>query len=161
MEQSQREFEKIVREQEQNIYSICYMYSRNREEARDLVQDTLINLWKGLPRFRGESSLRTWVTRVAINTCVSFKRKKSITTVDESYIPAFSEASVEAGSQIKFLHGRLQKLDYLDRALVLLWLEDMPYDEIGAILGMSAKNVGVRLVRIKNKLKTITDDERQ
>ena len=159
MEQNQKNFERIIREHEQGIYSICYMYSQNKEDAKDLVQDTLMNLWNGLTRFRGDCSMRTWVTRVAINTCISYNRKKKIDTSDESYLPPLSEVSAEAGDQIKFLHKRLQKLDYLDRAVVLLWLEDMAYDEIGAIVGMSAKNVGVRLVRIKDKLKNIKDDE--
>ena len=70
-----------------------------------------------------------------------------------------ADISTDATAQVSFLHKRLQKLDYLDRAIVLLWLEDMAYDEIGAIVGMEAKNVGVRLVRIKNKLKNIKDDE--
>ncbi len=60
--------------------------------------------------------------------------------------------------QVEFLYNRLQKLDYLDRAVVMLWLENMSYEEIGAIVGISVKNVGVRLVRIKNKLKTMNDE---
>ena len=80
-------------------------------------------------------------------------------TADDSFIPQMADISTDATAQVSFLHKRLQKLDYLDRAIVLLWLEDMAYDEIGAIVGMEAKNVGVRLVRIKNKLKNIKDDE--
>ncbi len=159
MEQNKKEFEKLVREYEKDIYSICYLYSQNSEEARDLRQDTLVNLWNGLPHFRGDSSIRTWITRIAINTCVSFKRKKKVQTVENSFIPQITDDSRDATSQVYYLHHRLQKLDYLDRAIVLLWLEDMAYDEIGAIVGMDAKNIGVRLVRIKNKLKNIKDDE--
>lgn len=159
MEQSQKEFERLVKDNEQAIYSICYLYSRDEEEARDLKQDTLINLWNGLPKFRGDSSIRTWVTRIAINTCISFKRKKKVETVSNDYLPQVADTTKEASNQIKLLHSRMQKLDYLDRAIVLLWLEDMSYDEIGAIVGMDAKNIGVRLVRIKNKLKNTSDDE--
>ena len=159
MEQNKKEFEKLVREYEKDIYSICYLYSQNSEEARDLRQDTLVNLWNGLPHFRGDSSIRTWITRITINTCISFKRKKKVQTVDNSFIPQITDDSTDATSQVYYLHHRLQKLDYLDRAIVLLWLEDMAYDEIGAIVGMDAKNIGVRLVRIKNKLKNIKDDE--
>lgn len=158
---SEKGFSALVREHEQTIYAICYMYARSEADAKDLMQETLVNIWNGLDKFRGDSNLRTWVTRVAINTCISFKRKKQLTTVDESFIPHLSDAPAEAGTQIKFLHDRLRRLDYLDRALVLLWLEDMSYEEIGAIIGMSAKNVGVRLVRIKNKLKTISNEEQQ
>lgn len=161
MELSEKEFHRLVRDNEQAIYSICYLYSQNEDDARDLMQDTLVNLWNGLPKFRGDSSTRTWATRIAINTCISYKRKRKIDTVSEDFIPQISEATPEAGSQIKFLHNRLRKLDYLDRAVVLLWLEDLSYDEIGAIVGINPANIGARLVRIKNKLKNITDDEQQ
>lgn len=159
MEQSQKEFERLVKDNEQAIYSICYLYSKDEGEARDLKQDTLINLWNGLPKFRGDSSIRTWVTRIAINTCISFKRKKKVETVSDDYLPQVADTTKETSNQIKLLHSRMQKLDYLDRAIVLLWLEDMSYDEIGAIVGMDAKNIGVRLVRIKNKLKNTSDNE--
>ena len=159
MGQTQKDFEKLVREYEKDIFTICYLYSQNREEAKDFRQDTLVNLWNGLHHFRGDSSMRTWITRVTINTCISVKRKKKVQTVEDSFIPQMAGTSTEATTQVSFLHKRLQKLDYLDRAIVLLWLEDMSYDEIGAIVGMNAKNVGVRLVRIKNKLKNIKDDE--
>lgn len=159
MKYEQKEFEKIVRDNEQTIYSICYMYSQNQEDTKDLVQEVLVNLWNGLLRFRGDSSLRTWVTRVTINTCLSFKRKKKLPVTKDFLAPGLTEISSEDSSQITFLHNRLKQLDYLDRALVMLWLEDLSYEEIGLIVGISAKNVGVRLVRIKNKLKNIKGDE--
>lgn len=90
--------------------------------------------------------------------CILQKEKESA-AVENSFIPQITDDSTDATSQVYYLHHRLQKLDYLDRAIVLLWLEDMAYDEIGAIVGMDAKNIGVRLVRIKNKLKNIKDDE--
>lgn len=155
----EKEFEKIVHRYEKEIYSICYLYANNEGEAKDLRQDSLINIWNGLKNFRGESSLRTWITRLTINTCISFKRKKKIETVGEEYVPQLSTLDSEANAQVKLLHRRLQRLEYLERALVMLWLEDMSYDEIGAILGMSARNVGVRLVRIKEKLKKLNDNE--
>lgn len=154
-----KEFERLVCENEQTLYSICYMYSRNDEDAKDLLQDTLVNLWSGYSRFRGDSSFRTWAIRVAINTCISYQRKGKPAMEEESYIPSISHVLPEEGKQIEHLHSRLKKLDYLDRAVVLLWLEDLSYDEIGAIVGMSPKNVGVRLVRIKDKLKNIKEDE--
>lgn len=156
MNESDKAFEKMARDYEQTIYSICYMYANNKTEAQDLLQEVLINLWKGFQRFRGDSNIRTWIIRVTLNTCISFKRKKKLPTVDESFIPDFSNPTPDVGKQVAMLHTRLQKLDYLDRAVVLLWLEDLPYDEIGAIVGMPVKNVGVRLVRIKEKLKEMS-----
>lgn len=159
MNRTEKEFERLVREYEKDIYSICYLYAANEEEAKDLRQDSLINIWNGLPKFRGDSSLRTWITRLTINTCISFKRKKKAETVSEEFVPQLSTPNPDANAQVTLLHKRMQRLEYLDRALVMLWLENMSYNEIGAILGIAAKNVGVRLVRIKEKLKNTNDDE--
>ncbi|MDE5839472.1 MAG: sigma-70 family RNA polymerase sigma factor, partial [Muribaculaceae bacterium] len=114
-----------------------------------------ISLWQGKDSFRGDSSLRSWVYRVSMNTCISYKRKKRVKTVPLE----FSSDSVAPGSpgsrQARMLHDRISRLEPFDRAIVLLWLEDMSYDEIAAIVGISAKAVGVRLVRIKEKLKSL------
>lgn len=131
------------------------MYAETKAEADDLFQDVLINLWKGLESFRGDSSERSWVYRVSLNACISEKRKKRVKTVPlDISADLFSDKSPE-GKQNMMLHDRITKLEKFDRAIVLLWLEDMSYDEIGAITGLSAKAVGVRLVRIKEKLKNL------
>ncbi|MDE6267303.1 MAG: sigma-70 family RNA polymerase sigma factor [Muribaculaceae bacterium] len=155
----QQAFEILVKENKSTIYSVCYMFAENRDEADDLFQEALINLWQGCDRFRGESSLKSWIYRVTLNTCISYKRKKRVRTVPVDISPeAFSEESAE-GRQNKMLHDRIYQLGPMDRAIILLWLENLPYDEIGAIVGMSAKAIGVRLVRIKEKLKKISNPE--
>ncbi|MDE7153050.1 MAG: sigma-70 family RNA polymerase sigma factor [Muribaculaceae bacterium] len=159
MKGPEQAFELLVKEYKSTIYSICYMFAQNKAEADDLFQEALINLWQGSCGFRGESSLKSWVYRVTLNTCISYKRKKKITTVDIDIAPdAFSEESAE-GRQTRMLHDRISQLGPMDRAIILLWLENMPYDEIGAIVGMNAKAIGVRLVRIKEKLKKISNPE--
>lgn len=149
----QSNFEQLVREQKSTIYSVCFMFARTKLEADDLFQDVLINLWNGFESFRRESSLRSWVYRVSLNTCISTERKKKIKTVHLDVADdIFSESSSE-GSQNVMLHKRITKLEKFDRAIVLLWLEDLSYDEIASIMGITSKAVGVRLVRIKEKLK--------
>lgn len=151
----QARFEQLVAEQKSAIYSVCYMFAATKLEADDLFQDVLINLWKGLENFRGDSSLLSWVYRVSLNTCISADRKKKIKTVPLDVEPdVFSETSRE-GKQNAMLHERITKLEKFDRAIVLLWLEDMSYEEIGKIMGLTPKAVGVRLVRIKEKLKSL------
>lgn len=151
----QSPFERLVDEQKASIYSVCYMFAETKLEADDLFQEVLINLWQGFESFRGESAERSWVYRVSLNTCISAERKKKIKTASLDVAPeVFSETSQE-GKQNAMLHKRITKLDKFDRAIVLLWLEDMSYDEIGAIMGISSKAVGVRLVRIKEKLKSL------
>ena len=155
MDVKEQEFSKMVREQKSTIYTVCYMFSNDEDEVSDLFQETLINLWKGYESFRHESKLSTWIYRVAMNTCISADRKKRKqgTKVPLSMdINLYNDEDHET-RQVRQLHERIQRLDLIDRALVMMWLEGMNYDEIAEVIGISVKNVGVKLVRIKEKLK--------
>ena len=135
------------------------MFSNNPEEVADLFQEILINLWKGFQQFRGESNVRTWIYRISLNTCISSERKKSrkVDTLPLTMdIDLFSDSD-EDTKQVQMLRDRINRLGPFDRAIVLLWLENLSYDEIGAIVGISAKNVSVRLVRIKEQLKKMSN----
>lgn len=149
------DFERLVMEHKSTIYSVCYMFVDSRAEADDLFQEVLINLWNGFDAFRGESAIKSWVYRVSMNTCISYKRKKRITTVPLEIAPDVIGDESTAGKQAEQLHKRISLLEPIDRAIVLLWLENLPYDEIASIIGITARNVSVRLVRIKEKLKTL------
>ena len=154
------EFAQTVREHKGTIYTVCYMFSNNPEEVADLFQEILINLWKGFAKFRGDSNIRTWIYRVSLNTCISSERKKSrkIETLPLTMdINLFSDSDDDT-KQIQLLRNRINKLGPFDRAIVLLWLENLSYDEIGAIVGISAKNVSIRLVRIKDQLKKMSNE---
>mgnify|MGYP003413800460 FL=1 len=154
------DFARTVREHKGTIYTVCYMFSKDEEEVADLFQDILVNLWKGFAKFRGESSVRTWIYRVSLNTCISAERKKKRkgeTVPLDMDINLFDD-SVEDLKQIRMLQNRISRLGPFDRAIVLLWLENLSYDEIGAIVGITAKNVSVRLFRIKEQLKKMSDE---
>lgn len=155
MNDKERSFERLVREQRGTIYSVCLMFAADNSEADDLFQEVLINLWKGFDSFRGESSPRTWVHKAALNTCISYDRKKQSRKRAELEIePEMLTPESDTGRQVQMLRERISCLEPFDRAIVLLWLENISYEEIGAIVGISAKNVGVKLVRIREKLKT-------
>ena len=144
------------------------MFSKDEEEVADLFQDILVNLWKGYAKFRGDSSVRTWIYRVSLNTCISAdrkKKKKGETVPLDMNINLFDD-SVEdmkqirmLQSRIRMLQSRISRLGPFDRAIVLLWLENLSYDEIGAIVGITAKNVSVRLFRIKEQLRNMSDEK--
>lgn len=161
MTQQEIEFTRIVREQKSTIYTVCLMFSDDSDEVEDLVQQTLINLWKGYDSFEGRSELRTWVWRIAMNTCISADRKRKRHKADTSSLDTLGISASDVSDepkddkQIRMLHDRIHQLGVFDRAIVLLWLEDLSYDEIGQIVGISAKNVSVRLVRIREQLKTM------
>lgn len=159
MEISEQEFAKMVKTHKSTIYTVCYMFSNNEEEVADLFQEVLIRVWRGLPSFNGQSDIKTWIYRIALNTCISIDRKKkrhSKTELSMS-INLFEDKDKET-EQVNILHNRISRLQPLDRAIVLLWLENISYDEIGAIIGITAKNVSVRLVRIREQLKAMSND---
>lgn len=151
MDNNEREFSLLVKRHKETIYSVCLMFGKNQDEANDLMQEVLIKLWKGYGSFRGECDEKGWIWRIAMNTCITYdgKRKKSADIPVDSLL---TDNTAET-KQIKMLHDRIHRLQPFDRAIIMLWLEDLSYDEIGEIVGITAKNVSVRLVRIKEELK--------
>ena len=159
MTDTERQFAKTVREHKSTIYTVCYMFSKDDDEVNDLFQEVLINLWKGYDSFGHRSDIRTWIYRVALNTCISLDRKKRRTgTVRLAMDINLFEDRDEDTRQVDLLHKRIQRLQPFDRAIVLLWLEDLSYEEIGQIVGISTKNVSVRLFRIREQLKNMSND---
>ncbi len=150
-----QKFAQLVREHKSTIYTVCYMFSHDEEEVNDLFQETLINMWKGIDSFREESKISTWIYRVALNTCLLQERKKrkEVKKVPLTMDINFFEDRDVNSTQVRMLHQRIGKLGLVDRALVMMWLEGMNYEEIGAVMGISAQNVGVKLFRIKEQLK--------
>jgi len=155
MDSKERRFTDIVNRHKRTIYTVCYMFSQDKDEIEDLFQDILVRMWNGFESFRGESSLNTWVWRVSLNTCLNFEKTKNRggQRVELSVDIGLSDESDADAMQISQLYERIGKLGFIDRSIILLWLENMSYDEIGAIVGISPKNVSVKLVRIREKLK--------
>jgi len=160
MKDLELEFTKMVREYRSTIYSVCYFFSDNPTEVDDLFQEVLVNLWKGYPDFRNESSLKTWIWRISLNTCCSIQKRerRNVPTVPLLIDKDLFSESEQAGRQVKMLYDRINKLEVFDRAIILLWLESMSYDEIGAIVGISTSAVTSRLFRIKEQLKSMSNN---
>jgi len=156
MKQNEKEFADLIQENKRIIYNVCYMFSKDEDEVADLFQESVIKLWGGLESFEGRSDLKTWIYRVVMNTCITMdKQKKRKKTERLDVNVNFFEDDDEDSRQIDMLHKRISQLKPFDRAIVLLWLENIPYDEIGAIVGISTKNVSVRLTRIREQLKNM------
>ena len=159
MKDIELQFTKMVKEHRKTIYTVCYFYSKDSEEVNDLYQEILINLWKGFEKFRGESSLKTWIWRVSLNTCNNQERKKksSVQTIPLSIdIDLYNDDDVQS-KQIQMLYDRINRLDVFDRAIILLWLENMNYQDIADVVGISLSNVTTRLFRIKEQLKSMSN----
>ena len=136
------------------------MFAKRSSEADDLFQEVLINLWKGYSSFEGRSDVATWIWRVSLNTCISADRKaKSRHKAELAMKQNLYEDDDTDSKQIRKLYARIRQLKPFDRAIVLLWLENLSYDEIAAIVGISVKNVSVRLVRIREQLKNMSNEE--
>ena len=154
MDNKETEFSRIIREQKATIYTVCYMFSKDKEEVDDLFQEVLVRLWQGYDSFQGKSDLRTWIYRVSLNTCISIDRKKKRRKTQPLLegVDLFDKNDAD-NRQTDLLHERIGRLQAFDRAIVLLWLEHLSYEEIAQIVGISVKNVSVRLYRIKEQLK--------
>ncbi|MDR2951492.1 MAG: RNA polymerase sigma factor [Dysgonomonas sp.] len=152
------QFMEMIRQNEGIIYKVTSFYADKDHPLGDLYQEVVLNLWKGYPSFRGESKYSTWIYRIALNTCVSFYRrsKRNVSYVDISMdIPDV----VDNNEQIQELYRLINRLGKIERALVLLYLDDKPYKEIAEITGLSVTNVATKISRIKDKLKQMSDKE--
>lgn len=159
MDQLEQRFEQTLKEQKDTIFTVCYIFSKDEDEVNDLFQEVLINLWNGYEGFEHRSDIRSWVYRIALNTCISYDRKRRRTDAERlnMNINLFEDRD-EDTRQVDMLHKRISKLQPFDRAIVLLWLENLSYEEIGQIVGITTKNVSVRLFRIREQLKNMSND---
>ena len=159
MERNEEEFAKVVEQYKAVIYKVCSMYADGRDEMADYCQEVLMNMWRGWGSFRGECALSTWVYRVALYTCVSFVRRKCsrprsmALTID---MPVADDG--DRAPMLRELYRLIGRLNRLDRALILLWLDERHYAEIAEIMGISKANVAVKIMRIKERLKRMSEE---
>jgi RNA polymerase sigma-70 factor, ECF subfamily len=156
----EEQFKDLVKENHGRILSICKSFSNSASDSNDLYQEILVNIWQCLENFRGESSIHTWVYRVAMNTAItnsnkSFKIRSTELFWDDQKMKHFIEEEVEPGieDQLKQLHAELNQLSIIDKALITLVLEELSTREIADIIGISEPNVRVKIHRIKETLK--------
>lgn len=151
-------FLSVLKENKGAISRLCSVYTNNKQDFEDLFQDVLLNLWNSLNSFQNKSSLSTWVYRVALNTCLNYKRDKSKTLKQASLniaiktIVDFTKSS-EKALETKALYDCINTLKDIDKSIIVLYLEDLPYKEISKIVGISENHVSVKIKRIKILLK--------
>jgi RNA polymerase sigma-70 factor (ECF subfamily) len=156
----EREFLDMIAAQKRVIYKVCYIYAKDQDDLNDLFQEVVLNLWKSFPSYRGDSTVTTWVYRIAMNTCITFLRRSNTRlqtipmTADVASLVADEEGRT---GQLQELYRLINRLGKLERALILLWLEERSYQEMADILGISKANVAVKLLRTKEKLKKMSN----
>ena len=163
MDTKEKDFEEAIAEYNGIITKVCYYFSNDSEEFKDLRQEVLYNIWKGWDRFRGDSKISTWIYRISFNTCVSFQRKEKKYTETLS-IDNVIDLPAETGDSLlekyNAMYSLIRSLKYDDRALLMLWLDEKSYEEISDLMGLNRNTVAVRLKRVKEKLVKMSEDRR-
>ncbi len=138
------------------LLKICRIYRGHPDDQHDLYQDIVLNAWRSYPRFEGKSKFSTWLYRVALNTSLHQNRKDKFFGKMTNLEAVENRASEEStDDQINILYRAIDQLDPIEKSLVILYLDELPYKEISEITGLTESNVGVRLNRIKIKMKNI------
>ena len=163
MNNKEERFKKLIEDQQERILSVCRYFMKNQADQQDLFQEILINTWKGIDQFRGESQPGTWMYRIALNTAIGFagkqKRRLEISvSISDKDLPSLSDETIPQGAQQKEillseLENQVNQLSVVDKILVTLMLEDLSYREIADIVGITEPNVRVKIHRIKNLLR--------
>ena len=136
------------------IFKILKAYSRNNADENDLFQEIAIQVWKSIPSFKKQSSVHTWIYRIALNTALKWSSRKSNKDIlDGNEHTRLVEAQPQSNEKLDWLYSEIQRLDKVERSLTLLMLDGFSYQEMSEMLGISISNVGVKINRIKKHLK--------
>lgn len=153
---SETQFLQLLSQNQGIIGKVCSIYCNHREDYEDLFQEITYQAWKGFASFRGDAKFSTWLYRIALNTAISSlrKRRPKIDFVPE--IPDnITENRTSENDEKQHLPAAIRQLNEADRAIIALYLDEMSYQEIAEVIGISENNVGVKINRIKNKLHQI------
>lgn len=153
------EFIKLLQQHQGIIYKVCRVYSKQAEDWDDMYQEIALQAWKSFSTFRGEARFSTWLYRVALNTAITqYRRSKKTTVIPEATDLMVSPASEPdpKEEQLKAMYRAIAELSEVDKAIVLLFLDDYPYEDIGQMMGITPNHVAVKMSRIKTKLQSLT-----
>ena len=159
-------FLQLVMQHRKIIYKICHAYCRDGEDRKDLEQEIIVQLWRSADKYDERYRLTTWIYRVALNAAISFwrrekSRRERVSPLDREIIERVEDLGrpQDEADDIAALHRFINRLDELNRALMLLYLDDRPQQEIADILGISRTNVATKIGRIKQQLRRAFDAE--
>ncbi len=154
---NKKEFINLIEKNRGIIHKITLMYTSTASDKEDLYQEICLQLWRSVRHYRGESKFTTWLYRVAINTAINSirKNKRSVNTVELDPERHYEIKDNHREQQTSLLMKAISRLNRIDRAIILLWLEEKKYEEISEIMGLTRSTVSVRLVRIRKKLEEL------
>ena len=153
----QTDFIEIIEDNKKLIYKVSHLYCDNTDDMQDLFQDIVSNLWMAYPNFQQKSKVSTWVYRVSLNTAITWFRdysKQSKRIEYTNWIPDMTNETDHATDELyEQLYKAIDTLGKIDKAIIMLFLDDTSYDEIAEIVGLTKTNVATKISRIKLKLK--------
>jgi RNA polymerase sigma factor (sigma-70 family) len=152
---TEQDFIQAITEHQRIIHKVCNLYLKETGEKEDLFQEILLNAWKGYKNFQGTAKFSTWLYRVALNTAITFYRKDNrriMTTSWEDHYQNELRNPTDNSEHIEVMYQAIAELSKVDKAIVMLYLDDFNYQEIGDIIGITPNNVAVKMTRIKAKL---------
>ncbi len=160
---TEKEFIQLLNKHQNIIHKVCRLYMDKADEREDLFQEVTLQAWKAFASFRGDAQFSTWLYRVALNTAITFyrKEKKQLPVFNTEIFPDSSESYNPIEEQVQAMYKAIGDLSKIDKALVMLYLEDYDYKTIGDMLGISPNNVAVKMNRVKVKLKEETQKHYQ
>ncbi|NBP68467.1 MAG: sigma-70 family RNA polymerase sigma factor [Cytophagia bacterium] len=157
MVESEKPFVNLINENQGLIHKVCMMYTNDRDSRNDLFQEIVLQLWRSFPTFRGEAKITTWMYRIALNTAISGLRKqgRSIKTEDirEKHFNFSDDNDDTLEENYQKLQWAIRQLTEIERAMIMMALDEIPYDEIAETIGITQNNVRVRMNRIREKIK--------
>ena len=156
----EKNFINLIKLHQGLIHKVCFMYEQDPDVRNDLFQEIVLQLWKSFPTFRGEAKITTWMYRIALNTAISGYRRqvRHIKTEDlsERHLNISENYSGdEREEDFQRLQAAIRQLSEIERAMIMMALEEIPYEEIAETIGITQNNVRVRMNRIREKLKKI------
>jgi RNA polymerase sigma-70 factor (ECF subfamily) len=160
----EKEFLKIIRENQGIVHKVCSVYCNDEEDRNDLFQEILAQLWKSFSSFRNESKISTWMYRVALNTAITSYRKSkkhqgfARLTIENLQIAEDTQPQ-DISENIALLRKAVERLTGIEKSIILLFLEDKSYEDIADITGITQNYVRVKMNRIKKKLRLLMTSE--
>jgi RNA polymerase sigma-70 factor (ECF subfamily) len=157
--EEEKKFINLINEHQGLIYKVCIMYEHDRDIRNDLFQEIVLQLWKSFHTFRGEAKITTWMYRIALNTAISGFRKqhRHVKTEDiqQRHFNISEHITDDRDEDFQKLQWAIRQLSEIERAMIMMALEEVPYEEIAETIGITQNNVRVRMNRIREKLKKL------
>lgn len=156
---TEEEFLSVINQHKRLIYKVSNLYCKDPDDRKDLQQEIIIQIWKSFKSYNSEYKLSTWLYRIALNTAISFYRKESTrekyNSMHDEIIHAFhsGDENEELNEKISLLYEFINELDKLNKALMILYLDNISYKEISEVLGITETNVATKISRIKQILR--------